>query len=83
LEHLQADNEIADWSADKPYTVSLRKRCRETAKKYLNATVAWYLLNFTQFVADNVDHSNATLDGKGTFHGMGIIAISTSAISAK
>ena len=28
--------------------------------------------NFTQLVADNVDHNVATLDGQGTFHGMGI-----------
>ena len=33
---------------------------------------------FTQWVADNVDHNVATLSGEGTFHGMGIIAISTS-----
>ena len=33
--------------------------------------------NFTQWVADNVDHNVATLDGQGTFHGMGIIAVST------
>ena len=32
---------------------------------------------FTQWVADNVDHNLATLDGQGTFHGMGIIAVST------
>lgn len=32
---------------------------------------------FTQWVADNVDHNVITLDGQGTFHGMGIIAIST------
>ena len=31
----------------------------------------------TQFVADNVDHNIATIDGKRTFHGMDIIAIST------
>ena len=31
---------------------------------------------FTQFVGDNVDHNTDTLDGKGTFHGMGIIASS-------
>ena len=31
---------------------------------------------FTQWVAGNVDHTLATLDGKGTFHGMGIIACS-------
>ena len=32
---------------------------------------------FTQWVADNVDHNVATLDGLGTFHGMGMIAVST------
>ena len=32
---------------------------------------------FTQWVADNVDHNVATLDGQGSFHGMGIIAISS------
>jgi len=36
-----------------------------------------YPQTFTQFAADNVDHNVATLDGKGTFHGMGIIAMST------
>jgi len=29
-------------------------------------------------VADNVDHNVATLNGEGTFHGMGIITISSS-----
>ena len=33
--------------------------------------------NFTQWVADNVDHNIMTLDGQGSFHGMGVIAIST------
>ena len=32
---------------------------------------------FTQFVGDNVDHNLNTLDGKNTFHGMGILAAST------
>ena len=31
---------------------------------------------FTQWVADTVDHNTVTLDGKGTFHGMGIISCS-------
>ena len=31
---------------------------------------------FTQWSADNVDHNTATLDGKNTFHGMGMIAMS-------
>ena len=32
---------------------------------------------FTQWVADNVDHNVGTLDGQGTFYGMGIIAVSS------
>jgi hypothetical protein len=32
-----------------------------------------------QFVADNVDHNIRTLDGQGTFHGMGMIAAVTPA----
>ena len=32
--------------------------------------------SITQWVADNVDHI-AVLDGRGTFHGMGIISVST------
>ena len=34
---------------------------------------------FVQFVGDNLDHNIATLTGKGTFHGMGIISISNRA----
>jgi len=30
--------------------------------------------SFVQYVADNADHNLCTLDGRGTFHGMGIIA---------
>ncbi|EFX81166.1 hypothetical protein DAPPUDRAFT_102733 [Daphnia pulex] len=33
--------------------------------------------SFVQYVADNADHNLCTLDGKGTFHGMGIIATIT------
>ena len=33
--------------------------------------------NFIQFIADNVDHNIATLDGIATFHGIGIIATIT------
>ena len=35
-------------------------------------------VGFTQWVADNVDHSTITIDGRGSFHGMGIIAATTS-----
>lgn len=30
--------------------------------------------SFVQYVAENADHNLCTLDGRGTFHGMGIIA---------
>ena len=33
--------------------------------------------SFIQYVAHNVDHNLYTLDGHGTFHGMGIIAAIT------
>ena len=36
-----------------------------------------------QHVADNADHNSRTLDGSGTFHGMGMIAIVTPAIKSK
>ena len=35
---------------------------------------------FMQYVADNVDHNVRTLDGHGTFHGMGILAGTTPAV---
>ena len=31
---------------------------------------------FTQWAADNVDHNVSTLDGSGTFHGMGMMSMS-------
>ena len=37
---------------------------------------------FVQYGADNVDHNTHTLDGHGTFHGMGMIAAVTPATSS-
>ena len=37
------------------------------------------LLGMSVLFADNVDHNIITIDGKGTFHGMGIIAALTPA----
>ena len=42
-----------------------------------NLLTEYFPGTFTQWVADNVDHNVATLDGQGSLHGMGIIAIST------
>ena len=38
---------------------------------------------FIQFMADNVDHNVRTLDGRNTFHGMGMMATVTPGISHK
>jgi len=35
---------------------------------------------FTQFSGDNVDHQTVTLDGSGSFHGMGVISMTTPCI---
>ena len=46
--------------------------------KSLDNLLAEYLPDaFTQWVADNVDHNVASLDGTGSLQGMGIIVIST------
>ena len=34
------------------------------------------IAGFTQFVADNINHNVSSLNGRGTFHGMGFIACS-------
>lgn len=41
------------------------------------------MTHFTQWVADNVDHDMRTLTGMGTFHGMGIIVITSSKLKCK
>ena len=48
-----------------------------------NILTEYFPGTFTQWVADNVDHNIATLDGRDTFHGMGIIAVSTPSDGAK
>ena len=35
--------------------------------------------SFIHWVGDNIDHNINTIDGKETFHGMGVIAVSTPA----
>ena len=38
--------------------------------------------HFMHHVADNADHNSRTLDGRNTFHGMGIICSVTPAVSS-
>jgi hypothetical protein len=49
----------------------------------MQCTAAWQPTEFreatfTRFIIDNVDHNLKTLTGCDTFHGMGIVAVSTS-----
>ena len=39
--------------------------------------------HFSHYIADNADHNVRTLDGHGTFHGMGIIMAATPGIKQK
>ena len=38
--------------------------------------------SFVQWIADNVDHNSRTIDGKNTFHGMGIVTSVTPSLSS-
>ena len=61
------------------YSISCSEVTRFKQSILTNGTPTEHLQEddrFTQWVADNVDHNTATLDGKGTFHGMGIISCS-------
>ena len=50
---------------------------RSAAVAHGTHTTTYSEENFIQFIADNVYHNIATLDGTGAFHGMGIIATIT------
>ena len=52
------------------------KRLKQSAVS-VNSTLEDHITYFLQWVAANVDHNIRTLTGKGTFHGIGIIAISS------
>ena len=47
------------------------------SESFDNLLTEYFLGTFTQWVADNVDHNVASLDGQGSLYGMGIIAVST------
>ena len=68
-------NELAQLGFSITYDEVIRYK--QSVIQSENLLTAYPPDTFTQWVADNVDHNVATLDGRGTFHGMGIIAIST------
>ena len=71
-------NELSRLGFSVSYDEVIRYKQSVIQSESLENTLTEYLPGtFTQWVADNVDHNVATLDGEGTFHGMGIIAVST------
>ena len=55
------------------------KRFERNAAQAHGTDISNLTSEFVQYAADNVDHNLCTLDGNGTFHGMGMIAAITPA----
>ena len=71
-------NELSRLGFSVPYDEVVRfKHSSIQAESLTDLLPEHFPDSFTQWVGDNVDHNVATLDGNGTFHGMGIIAVST------
>ncbi len=58
------------------------KRFEENAAQSHGTDIPNLTTEFVQYTADNVDHNIRTLDGHGTFHGMGMIAAITPGIKS-
>ena len=58
-------------------------RFERNAAKFYGANIPDLSTQFVQYAADNVDHNIRTLDGLGTFHGMGMIATITPGITSR
>ena len=70
-------NELARLGFSISYDEVMRYKQSVIQNESMENILADYIPGtFTQWVADNIDHNIATLDGQGTFHGMGIIAVS-------
>ena len=65
-----------------PYTVVQTYELRATVSQRTDIPVYTPDI-FVHHVVDNVDHSIRTLEGSGTFHGMGIIATMTPGIQCR
>ena len=71
-------NELAWLGFSVSYDEVMRYKQSVIQNESIENVLADYIPgSFTQWVADNIDHNVATLDGQGTFHGMGVIAVST------
>ena len=51
-------------------------RFKQSVMHEADRSIVNRLGRFTQWISDNTDHNVASLDGRGSFHGMGLIAVS-------
>ena len=71
-------NELSQLGFSISYDEVKRYKQSVIQSESLNSLLTEYFPGtFTQWVADNVDHNVASLDGNGNLHGTGIIAVST------
>jgi len=80
VDHSVASKSLSQLLAHLGYCVSYDEvtRFKQSVVACSNAEVAHgdeYPPALTRWIADNVDHNIKTLDGTGTFHGMGMIAV--------
>lgn len=76
MNHLYGSRFLVETLYSMGFACSYSEVLKYQSNAAMSQNVALKELNgqFVQFVADNVDHNTATLDGHNSFHGMGIIA---------
>ena len=82
LDHAYGSKWLVNQLAKLAFLISHNEvtRYKQSVVKSVNTAdseIRAYPEAFTQWIADNIDHNVRTLDGKNSFHGMGIIATST------
>ena len=81
LDHAYGSKWLVNHLAKLGFSISYNEvtRYKQSVVKSINTVeseIRPYPEAFTQWIADNIDHNVRTLDGKNSFHGMGIIATS-------
>ena len=84
MDHMYGSKWLVDQLARLGFSVSSAEVYRFKssvlqAEQMMGAVPEMLAGSFIQWVGDNVDHNVASLDGRGSFHGMGIIAVSNQA----
>ena len=70
---------IIDEQSSLDFSLSYDEVLRFVTSASMDSTEKYVVpsCHFTQFIAGNVDHNTATLEGRSTFHGMGIVMVTS------